>query len=183
MRTPTATDAASSTFTVVPATTSHLLAQGRDLVVAVSTITGFPDPSRWPSRELRALTRARQAAAESVWVARGPSGECIGHALLTVAGAAVSRVARVDHDLERNAPVLELGGLAVAPDWHGQGVATALRDARVDRALALYPTATLVTLARPGGTSDQWYARHWQFAGTATGTLEPVVNVYRYPAT
>lgn len=169
---------------LVTATTDpRLWAAARDVVVRTSQATGYPDPNRWPAGALAARTAARQEAAQSVWVALDPSGTVVGHALLTRGCSSSPAMAVPDlADACASGRVLELGGLAVDPAWHGRGIARRLRDERLVHAHRSAPGFDVVTVTRPGGPSDLWYARHWDLLGATCGLLEPSVNVYRQPA-
>lgn len=171
-------------FTIERATSGEACAAGRDLVLAVSAATGFPDPRVWPPHLLAPHTDLRQTRADSVWLARDGQHRCVGHGLITaVTPDAELAQMRELADAAREARLYELGGLAVAPHCQGRGVGTRLRDARVAHVRERYPSALLVTVVWPSGPSAPWYRRHWTPLGELVSTREQRVHVFLAPDT
>ena len=154
---------------------------GRELVLRVSAETGWPDPAEWPAHLLGPHTDKRQQDAESVWLAL--DGElCVGHALISAvrAGSSLALVPALREAAETGM-LWELGGLAVDPRWRSQGMATRLRDARVDHLVARYPGSLVATVTWSEGSSDDWYRRRWQDLGTIVSTHGHLVHAYACP--
>jgi len=153
--------------------------EGRDLVVAVSAATGFPDPSVWPQELLEQHTRGRQEEAAAVWIAKDASGRCIGHALIerdrTGALASIPALTRA----ESAGLLFELGAVAVEPKWQGRGIATALVEACSDEILRKHPSAVLAAAVWPDGPSATWAERRWQFVGESSGPKGQRIRVFR----
>lgn len=118
----------------------EMLVAGADLVQHVSMATGFPDPSRWPEGSLVAHTRNRQAVALQVVVALshpadGSSGpSVVGHALLLPAKRESWAEFGVVADFLEAGVLAELGATAVHPQMQRLGIASAMREIRLEEA-------------------------------------------------
>jgi GNAT superfamily N-acetyltransferase len=136
-----------------PTVEDAFLASGAALVTLVSRHTGYPDPVAWPGDSLTVRVRERQAAAVCVWVAiDDDTGAVVGHALVAPANQPYWVNYPQTASLQQAGRLMELGALAVHPDWQRQGIATMLRAGRVgwltERAL------TACAVAWENGPSD-----------------------------
>jgi GNAT superfamily N-acetyltransferase len=170
------------TWRAVRASGAEALSAGQDLVLSVSATTGFPDPNVWPEELLRGHTRARQEPAEQTWLATTDDGRRIGHALVekVAADSAISSIPGPAAAAEAGV-LLELGAVAVHPDWQGRGVAKALVEACAEDLARIYPEVVLVAAVWPDGPSATWAARKWVLVGESVSPKGQAVRIFRRP--
>lgn len=119
----------------------NLLIEGAELVNAVSILTGFPDPARWPNRSLVEHTRGRQKIAyQSLVVTAGEeyseSSSVIAHSLLLPAKAeSWGQFPEVQY-LLMDGKLAELGATAVHSDYQRLGLAKTILKVRQEEAKA-----------------------------------------------
>lgn len=155
-------------------------ADGLAVVEAAKQATGFPLNSS--VEEIVPVFAQRQAQALGVWVAYRDD-TCVGHALITRVELDVPKWTQVNDAAVREARaqgrLVELGSLAVHPDHHGQGIAGALVDARLDwtRRHGLLGCASVWNDAEG---SQRLARRHGRMVGTHP-TLPSTLYVYDTP--
>lgn len=120
--------------------------EGVDIILESQRVTRLPDPDTWSPEKLAVHTRERQESAMGVWLAT-VNGESVGHALLRHVPPdhrdwSLVQDRTITNALSRG-DLIEMGGLAVLPDWYRRGVAEALVKARV------VTSATFATLRLP----------------------------------
>ncbi len=109
--------------------------KGVNIILKSQQTTSLPDPATWPPERLAEHTRGRQENAINVWLAE-IEGETVGHALLGIIPADHKDWSRmkdpVISDALKKGNLIEMGGLAVLPEWYKHGIADTLIRARLE---------------------------------------------------